>query len=262
MTGSIANTGEGLRDRAALVTGAGRGIGRRIAVGLAGAGAHVALLARSEHELADAAAEIEAAGGIATTIVADVQHDRKLRAAADRLRAQLGAPLVLVNNAAVVAPLGPTHSLGQAPVRTAMAVNVVAPITLSALFLPGMIAAGWGRIVNVSSGIAASPDAMPGMTVYAASKAALEAHTLNLAAELSGSGVTANIYRPGAVDTAMQRWIRDQPRDQIGAVLHDRFEAMHADGHLITAEHSARSLLDRIAGPQSGQIWSVDDATG
>jgi NAD(P)-dependent dehydrogenase (short-subunit alcohol dehydrogenase family) len=248
-----------VRDRVALVTGAGRGIGRRIAVGLAAAGAHVALLARSEHELADAVTEIETGGGLATAIVADLQHGNHLQGAVDRVRAQLGAPVVLVNNAAVVAPLGPTQTLEPRAVATAMAVNVVAPITLSAIVLPEMIAAGWGRIVNVSSAIAGTPVAMVGMTVYAASKAALEAHTLNLAAELAGTGVTANIYRPGAVDTAMQQSIRDQPRERIGAALHDRFEAMHADGHLITAEQSARSLLDRIAGQQSGQIWSVDD---
>jgi 3-oxoacyl-[acyl-carrier protein] reductase len=260
MNSSVANGDDGVRDRVAIVTGAGRGIGRRIAVGLAGAGAYVALLARSEQELADAAAEIEAAGGIATVIVADVQDDSRLRGAVDRVRVQLAPPLVLVNNAAVVAPLGPTRALEHAPVAAAMAINVVAPITLSAILLPEMIAAGWGRIVNISSGIAATPAAMPGMTVYAASKAALEAHTLNLAAELNGSGVTANVYRPGAVDTAMQQWIRDQPREEIGAALHDRFEAMNADGHLITAEQSARSLLERIAGEESGQIWSVDDA--
>lgn len=250
---------DGLRGRVALVTGAGRGIGRRIAVGLASARAHVALLARSEHELADAVAEIESGGGIATAIVADVQNQDTLRSAVDRVREQLGAPAVLVNNAAVVAPLGPTQALEAGMVTAAMAVNVVAPITLSSMLLPDMLAAGWGRIVNISSGIADTPSAMPGMTVYAASKAALEAHTLNLAAELHGSGVTANIYRPGAVDTAMQQWIRDQPRDQIGAALHDRFEAMHADGVLITAEDSARLLLERIAGDASGEIWSVDD---
>jgi 3-oxoacyl-[acyl-carrier protein] reductase len=258
----IANTEDGLRDRVALVTGAGRGIGRRIAVGLASVGARVALLARSEQELADAAAEIEADGGIATAIVADLQDGDGLRGAVDRVRAGLGAPVVLVNNAAVVAPLGPTQSLDRRVVATAMAVNVVAPVTLSAMLLPDMLASGWGRIVNVSSGIAATPTAMPGMTVYAASKAALEAHTLNLAAELTGSGITANAYRPGAVDTAMQQWIRDQPRDQIGAALHDRFEAMHAHGRLISPEQSARALLDRIAGQGSGQIWSVDDPTG
>ena len=126
MNSSIANAEDCLRDRAALVTGAGRGIGRRIAVGLARVGAYVALLARSEQELADAAAEIGADGGIATAIVADLQDGDRLRGAVDRVRAQLGAPVVLVNNAAVVAPLGPTQSLDPKVVATAMAVNVVA----------------------------------------------------------------------------------------------------------------------------------------
>jgi 3-oxoacyl-[acyl-carrier protein] reductase len=248
-----------LRERVALVTGAGRGIGRRLAVGLSEMGARVALLARSENELAEAVAEIRAGGGIATLIVADVQDGDQLRSGVDRVRAELGPPVVLINNAAVVAPLGPTETLDPIAVATAVAVNVLAPITLSAMLIPGMTAEGWGRIVNVSSGIAAAPASMPGMNIYATSKAALEAHTLNLAAELDGTGVTVNVYRPGAVDTAMQQWIRAQPADRIGAALHDRFAAMHADGNLITAEQSARSLLDRIGGPQTGQVWSVND---
>ncbi len=257
MTASASS--ESLRDRVALVTGAGRGIGRRIAVGLATMGAHVALLARTESELGEAVAEIHDAGGIATAVVSDVHDIEKLRGGVDRVGDELGPPAVLVNNAAVVAPLGPTATLEPAAVATAAMVNIVAPITLSSILIPSMTAAGWGRIVNISSGIAAAPASSPGMTVYAASKAALEAHTLNLAAELDGSGITANVYRPGAVDTAMQQWIREQPSEQIGAAVHDRFEAMHAEGRLITPERSARSLLARISGTHTGQIWSVDD---
>ncbi|MGH2909295.1 MAG: SDR family NAD(P)-dependent oxidoreductase [Solirubrobacteraceae bacterium] len=256
---SEVTTDDVLRGRVALVTGAGRGIGRRLAVGLARMDAHVALLARSENELGEAVAEIQAGGGIATAVVTDVQDADRLRVGVERVRAELGAPVVLINNAAVVTPLGRTEALDPVAVAAAVAVNIVAPITLSATLIPGMTAAGWGRIVNVSSGIAASPASMPGMGIYAASKAALEAATLNLAAELDGSGITANVYRPGAVDTAMQQWIRDQPADRIGAALHDRFAAMHADGNLITPEQSARSLLDRITSSQTGQIWSVDD---
>jgi 3-oxoacyl-[acyl-carrier protein] reductase len=257
---SAATADDVLRGRVALVTGAGRGIGRRLAVGLAEMGAGVALLARSEHELGEAAVEIREGGGIATVIVADVQDGDGLRLAVDRLRAELGPPVVLINNAAVVAPLGPTEALDPRAVAAAVAVNILAPITLSSLLIPGMTAAGWGRIINVSSGIAASPASMPGMNIYATSKAALEAHTLNLAAELDGSGVTANVYRPGAVDTAMQQWIREQDADRIGAALHDRFVAMYAGGNLITPERSARSLLDRIGSSHNGQIWSVNDA--
>jgi NAD(P)-dependent dehydrogenase (short-subunit alcohol dehydrogenase family) len=100
------------------------------------------------------------------------------------------------------------------------------------------------------------------MTVYAAPKAALEAHTLNLAAELDRSGMTATVYRPGAVDTTMQQWIRDRPAGHIGAARHDRFAAMHAGKEPIAPEQSARSLRDRIANPQNGQIRTVDDLPG
>jgi len=248
-----------VRGRVALVTGAGRGIGRQIAIGLAARGAAVALLARSEDELADAVAEIHAADGTATAIVTDVQDFQGLLGAIERVRAELGPPVVLINNAAVVAPLGPTHTLDPTAIAIAASVNIVAPITLSAMLLPDMTAAGWGRIVNISSGIAATPAAMPGMTVYAAAKAALEAHTLNLAAELDGTGITVNVYRPGAVDTAMQRWIREQPPERIGSALHDRFAAMHTDGKLVSPERSAASLLRRLASSETGQIWSFED---
>jgi hypothetical protein len=77
--------------------------------------------------------------------------------------------------------------------------------------------AGWGRIVNVSSVIVARPDRMIRGNAYAVAKAALEAHTVNPAAELRGSGVTVNAYRPGGVDTAMQAWIRQQEPERIGA---------------------------------------------
>ena len=160
MTASASS--ESLRDRVALVTGAGRGIGRRIAVGLATMGAHVALLARTESELGEAVAEIHDAGGIATAVVSDVHDIEKLRGGVDRVGDELGPPAVLVNNAAVVAPLGPTATLEPAAVATAAMVNIVAPITLSSILIPSMTAAGWGRIVNISSGIAAAPASSPG----------------------------------------------------------------------------------------------------
>ncbi|HEX9482095.1 MAG TPA: SDR family NAD(P)-dependent oxidoreductase [Solirubrobacteraceae bacterium] len=100
---------------------------------------------------------------------------------------------------------------------------------------------------------------MVGGGVYAATKAALEAHTLNLAAELADTGVTANIYRPGAVDTAMQEWIRSQPPEQIGAALHERFSARYEQGTLITPKQSATALLAHLPGEASGQIWDVSD---
>jgi NAD(P)-dependent dehydrogenase (short-subunit alcohol dehydrogenase family) len=106
-----------------------------------------------------------------------------------------------------------------------------------------MLERGWGRIVNVSSGIVERPGTMVGLNAYAATKAALEAHTLNLAAELAGSRVTANVFRPGSVDTALQAWFRSQPPEDIGSTLHDHFQTSYEQGALIAPEHAARSRL-------------------
>jgi NAD(P)-dependent dehydrogenase (short-subunit alcohol dehydrogenase family) len=122
------------------------------------------------------------------------------------------------------------------------------------------VEAGWGRVVNVSSGIAANPADMVRGNAYAATKAALEAHTVNLAAELRGTGVTVNAYRPGGVDTAMQAWIRRQDPERIGSGLHERFNRNYADGALITPGYSAAALLALLAGDDTGAIWDVSTA--
>jgi NAD(P)-dependent dehydrogenase (short-subunit alcohol dehydrogenase family) len=248
-----------LDGRGALVTGAGRGIGRATALGLAAAGAHVALLARSVGELKETARLLRAAGGVAIAVPTDLGDTDQIGTAVERVRAEIGVVDVLVNNAAVVWPLGPSTDIDPAQWTTAIAVNVTAVAQLSFLLLPAMIERGWGRIVNVSSAIAAHPATMIGANAYATSKAALEAHTINLAAELAGTSVTVNAFRPGGVDTAMQAWIRDQEPAQIGTELHTRFVSSYENGALITAETSAQSLLAHLASPDSGQIWDVSD---
>jgi NAD(P)-dependent dehydrogenase (short-subunit alcohol dehydrogenase family) len=94
---------------------------------------------------------------------------------------------------------------------------------------------------------------------YAATKAALEAHTVNLAAELDGTGVTVNVYRPGGVDTAMQAHIREQDPGRIGTTLYTRFNQNFTQGALITPEQSAAALIARLRGDDSGSIWDVSD---
>lgn len=249
-----------LAGRTALVTGAGRGIGRAIALGVAAEGARVALLSRTADELSEVAAGVNDAGGTALVVTADVGKPTAVAEAAARVLEKFGAVDILVNNAAVVTPLGPTLGVDTDLWAAALAVNVIAVVRLSQLLAPGMISRGWGRIVNVSSGIVAHPEGMIGMNAYASSKAALEAHTLNLAAELAGSGVTVNVYRPGSVDTAMQDWIRSQSPEEIGATLHKRFVESFNRGTLLAPEQAARSLLARITSNDTGRIWSVEDA--
>src|SRR4051794_5248291 len=252
-----------LNDKTALITGGSRGIGRAIALQLAQRGAHVAVAARSEAELAQTTGAIVAAGGRARPIVADLAAPGAGTALARRARDQLGRVDILINNAAVVAPLGAGTDVDVdvdvEEFARAFTLNVTSLAELMFALLPGMLERRWGRVVNVSSGIVASPAAMVGANAYAATKAALEAHTVNLAAELAGTGVTVNAYRPGSVDTAMQAWIREQNPDAIGRALHDRFTERHAAGDLISPEASAAALTRRLDGDATGEIWDVAD---
>ena len=248
--------------KTALITGAGRGIGRAIALGLGGAGASVVLLARTSGQLDETRDLLRGQGvpaGRISVVPADLadEEDRGRATAAVLAR---GGVDILVNNAATVEPLGPTIGITAADLRLAFEVNVVAAAALTAAVLPGMLDAGWGRVVNISSGIAAHPAGMVRANAYAATKAALEAHTVNLAAELAGTGVTVNAYRPGGVDTAMQAWIRSQDPERIGAGLHERFSKNFAEGTLITPGHSAAVLLAHLAGNDTGAIWDVSTA--
>jgi NAD(P)-dependent dehydrogenase (short-subunit alcohol dehydrogenase family) len=249
--------------KTALITGSGRGIGRAVALGLGAAGARVILLARSEGQLEETRVLLRERGvpaqriGMIPADLAD--EEQRGRAAATALAA--GRVDILVNNAATVEPLGPTIAVRAADLRLALEVNVVAPAALAAAVLPGMLDACWGRVVNISGGIAGYPAGMVRGNAYAATKAALEAHTVNLAAELRGTGVTVNAYRPGGVDTAMQAWIRGQDPGRIGAGLHERFNKNFADGVLITPERSAAALLSHLAGDGTGAIWDVSIAT-
>jgi NAD(P)-dependent dehydrogenase (short-subunit alcohol dehydrogenase family) len=248
--------------KTALITGAGRGIGRAIALGLSGAGASVVLLARTAGQLEETRDLLRGQGvaaGRISVVPADLadEEDRG-RAVAAVLAA--GRVDILVNNAATVEPLGPTIGIAATDLRLAFEVNVVAPAALTAAVLPGMLDAGCGRVVNISSGIAAYPAGMVRGNAYAATKAALEAHTVNLAAELAGTGVTVNAYRPGGVDTAMQAWIRSQDPERIGTGLHERFSKNFAEGTLITPGHSAAVLLAHLAGNDTGAIWDVSTA--
>jgi len=244
--------------KTALVTGAGRGIGRAVALGLGAAGARLILLARTAGQLDETRTLLREQGVPAeriSVLPADLADEEDRGRAVAVLAA--GRVDILVNNAATVEPLGPTVGIKAEDLRLAFEVNVVAPAALTVAVLPGMLEAGWGRVVNISSGIVANPAGMVRGNAYAATKAALEAHTVNLAAELRGTGVTVNAYRPGGVDTAMQAWIRRQDPERIGTGLHERFNKNYAEGSLITPEQSAAVLLARLAGEDTGAIWDV-----
>lgn len=249
--------------KTALITGAGRGIGAAIATGLSRAGSDVVLLARTAEQLRATASSIRAAvpGAEVHVVLADLTDDEQRLAAIGDIRSS-GHVDVLVNNAATVEPLGPSWKINPHDLRRAFETNVVAPFALAGDLTAGMVDAGWGRIVNVSSNVVADPALMIHGNAYATTKAALEAHSRNLAAELEGTGVTVNVFRPGRVDTAMQSWVRRQDPERIGSGLRDSFVARYDSGDLISPEDSAAALLSHLLGTdgsRTGAIWAVGD---
>jgi short-subunit dehydrogenase len=177
-----------------VVTGASRGLGEALATRLAARGADVALVARSESAIAKLATDL---GG--TAYPADLADSDSISALVERIAAD-GPIDVLVNNAG----LDLTGSLTElAPKRIAelIAVNLVAPMLLSAAVIPGMQARGRGQIVSVSS--LAGTNALPGVVAYSTSKAGLSHFTAALRAELKGTPVTTTLAEIGPVESTM-----------------------------------------------------------
>lgn len=199
-------TAQPLAGRTAIVTGASRGIGAAIARRLAGSGARVALLARSEQVLRALAREV---GGDAVAVVADVSHPD----AAARALAALGvdAPDILVNNAGAFF-VTPAHETSVDAFRDTLELNLTAPFAFVRAVLPAMRQRGAGHVVTIGS--IADRVAFPGNAAYAASKFGLRAMHEVLRAELKGTGVRASLVSPGPVDTPL--WDAVDPGARVG----------------------------------------------
>ena len=200
---------EAARDRVAVVTGAGRGLGRAVAVALAGRGHPVVGVARDAAQLAEPADLVSAAGGRMLTRPADVADTAAVAELGDFVRTQLGPPAILVNAAGMFGPIAFVRDTAPDDwVRTLM-VDGIAPFLTINQFVGGMIDAGWGRIVNITSAASLHPPG-PLNSAYATAKVALNQLTRHVAAEIEGTGVTANVIHPGDVKTDMWQDIHDR----------------------------------------------------
>lgn len=217
----------------ALITGAGRGIGRAAAHELAQRGVQVALMARTSEEIAATAEEIRAAGGTALDVACDVSDVTALSRAVALIKQRLGPPTILVNNAALIGPLQATAEVEPAAWARTLEVNLIGAFYAARLALPDMLAAGWGRIINVSSGAAQGSGIERG-SAYSVSKAGMDMLTRALAAELTDTSIAVVTVYPGVVDTAMQTAIRSTPAQQLGAATSARFHGYYEQGQLIS----------------------------
>jgi NAD(P)-dependent dehydrogenase (short-subunit alcohol dehydrogenase family) len=190
-----------VKNKAVLITGAGRGIGKRLALGFAAGGARVGLLARSKAELELAHLEIESAGGAALRIRADVTHYEQLCAAAERMRTHFGRLDILVAAAGTLGPIGPLAEANPKLWAETIQTNLLGVMYSCRAVLPHMIEHRSGKIIVLSGAGAVHP--RPNFSAYAASKAALVRLVETLAEEVRDHNVQVNAMAPGGTYTHM-----------------------------------------------------------
>ena len=185
-------------ERVAVVTGGNRGIGLECARQLARAGARISLWARDAPALERAAQELTPLTQVHTAVV-DIGQEEAVRGAAADTLAHFGKVDVLVNNAGILGPRAPVQDYPAEEFERVMRINLFGTFHCCAALVPAMVAAGYGRIVNVAS--VAGKDGNPFVSAYAASKAAQIAFTKSLGKELADKGVLVNAVTPSASPT-------------------------------------------------------------
>jgi NAD(P)-dependent dehydrogenase (short-subunit alcohol dehydrogenase family) len=192
---------ENSNGQTALITGGGRGLGRAFALGLSATGMSVAVVARTEDELAETVRQVDAAGGRAAAFRADVSNPREVADTVTAIERTFGSIDLLVNNAGVGGVVGPAWQVDHEAWWSCLEVNVRGTFLCCHAVLPGMVARRRGRIVNVASG--AGESGIPYMSAYNISKTAVMRFTEALAAELREHGISVFAIAPGLVRTAM-----------------------------------------------------------
>ena len=239
-----------LENQIAVVTGAGRGIGRAMALKFAGAGADVVVISRTQENSEKVAAEIRALGRKAWAHAVDVSDAAAVNAAAEKILAEAGKVDILVNNAGVTR-VGLLMRMADADWDTVLDTNLKGAFLVTKAFVRSFIKQRSGRIINISSVIGLIGNA--GQANYAASKAGLIGFTQSAARELASRGITVNAIAPGFIETDMTAELTEALKAEILKKI--------PLGCLGQSEDIAAAAL-YLAGPGAryvtGQVLTVD----
>jgi 3-oxoacyl-[acyl-carrier protein] reductase len=241
--------------RVAIVTGGARGIGAATALRLAADGFAVAVIDLKESDAQDTVAAIEASGGRALAVGADVGDPQQVQAAVDRVAGELGPPVVLVNNAGVTRD-NLLFKMTDEDWDLVMHVHLRGSFLMTRAVQKHMIEATWGRIVNLSS---TSALGNRGQANYATAKAGLQGFTKTLAIELGKFGVTANAIAPGFIVTDMTKATAARIGEDWDTYVAARAAAIPVAraGEPEDIAHTVSFLVSEGAGFVSGQVIYV-----
>lgn len=247
-----------LESRVALITGSSSGIGRGVAVAFAREGAAVVVNYPTEAEqpaAAEVCAEIEAAGGRALAVRADVADESDVRRMCAAAIDRFGFVDILVNNAGIAAG-APIEAIPTEQWDRVLAVHVRGTFLVTRELLPGMYQRGWGRIINTASQLAYK--GAPGFAHYTAAKGAIISFTRTLALEIGSRGITANCVAPGATMTPI---LADVPPDLLeeirGAIPLGRLAEVSdiVPSYLFLASEDGRHYHGQCISPNGGDVF-------
>ncbi len=249
-----------LEGKVAVVTGGGRGIGRATAFQLAEAGARVVVTARTESEILEVAGAIRRGGGEARAISADVSDWEAVTALVQETEQTFGEADIVVANAGVIEPVGPTWEVDAEAWADNVRINLTGAFFAARAFLPSMVVRDAGVLVFTSSGAASHP--VVNWSAYCAAKAGLAHFVRNLRAEFDAFGILVRAYTviPGVVDTGMQRKIRQKSEEAFPGV--ERYRMYHERGVLRPPEEPAELiwwLATPMAADLEGHLANIDD---
>ena len=199
-----------LKDKVALVTGAAYGIGFAIAEAFAEAGARIAFNCRSQEHLDRALADYKAAGIDARGFICDVTDEVQVKSMVARIEAELGTIDILVNNAGIIKRI-PMTEMSAEEFRQVVDIDLNAPFIVSKAVIPGMIAKGGGKIINICSMM--SELGRETVSAYAAAKGGLKMLTRNIASEYGKYNIQCNGIGPGYIATPQTAPLRERQAD-------------------------------------------------
>lgn len=247
----------------ALITGAGRGLGRAAAQRLAAGGASVTVIARTAAQVAETAALIQGAGGSAAAAVCDVTDRAGVERVVQQAEARFGPVSILINNAGLPGPFGPVGAVDPDAWWAVQAVHQRGPLLFMSAIIPGMRARQAGRIINMAS--QAGTFVTPGGSAYSVGKCALIRLTEHVAAENRDRGIVAFAIQPGTIVTDMthatlnspdaRRWVPGLVEFVQAGIGADQTAPLNAFKELILALASGR--YDVLSGRYLDVDWDL-----